>query len=362
MKFDGFKRNATLDLYTSEHKTSTAGLRRELYMPLVIPTEGICEGDWVGTFLRLGSELGFDWERVPLGPLLPAPRLDGGWLRRLLHGCSNSERVRAHSMKVTLCVWAARACFSKERRATLSHHASALHGSDIVYSRELQSGAIRKLQRLLKKIRMGLGQEGAPDEATRDVVSTFDSGHTSAVRTPLPLQQHGAPATPPLEKEGVATLALQDVKTENEVEQECQQELAADQLFSFEDLKNGLIELDSSSGSSSSSSDSESVESEVSVAAAPKHVPAAYTETVPEGFVYSFRRKSKIMHRRPEGKSSFTCGIESNQNFSVLPHTFHFKYPKCLKCFHDNHNRICSREEAIQRIDGIMKRQKLGSE
>ena len=44
-------------------------------------------------------------------------------------------------MKVTLCMWAARAGFSKEHRATLSHHASAVHGSDIVYSRELQTGA-----------------------------------------------------------------------------------------------------------------------------------------------------------------------------------------------------------------------------
>jgi hypothetical protein len=42
-------------------------------------------------------------------------------------------------MKVTLCIWAARAGFSKEHRATLSHHATALHGSDIVYSRDLQT-------------------------------------------------------------------------------------------------------------------------------------------------------------------------------------------------------------------------------
>ena len=34
--------------------------------------------------------------------------------------------------------------FSKEHRATLSHHASAVHGSDIVYSREWQVGSHQK--------------------------------------------------------------------------------------------------------------------------------------------------------------------------------------------------------------------------
>ena len=164
IRYDGFRRNATMDLYTTEHKTSSTGLKREQFLPLVIPSEGIVPGDWIGTFIGLCHEQGFNWERVPYGPLLPAPKLDQGWcarplstseaaewLRRLLAGCRNASSVRAHSMKVTLCVWAVRAGFNKEHRATLSHHASALHGSDIVYSRELQSSAIRKLQMLFEK-------------------------------------------------------------------------------------------------------------------------------------------------------------------------------------------------------------------
>ena len=152
IKYDGFQRNATMDLYTSEHKTSSIGLRREQFWPLVVPSEGVVQGDWIGTFVELCHRHGFDWNRVPYGPLLPAPKAGGGrcarpvstseaaaWLRQLLSGCKNVDSIRAHSMKVTLCIWAARAGFSKEHRATLSHHATALHGSDIVYSRDLQT-------------------------------------------------------------------------------------------------------------------------------------------------------------------------------------------------------------------------------
>lgn len=110
-------------------------------MPLVTSSEGIVQGDWIGVFIELCHRQGFDWNKVPYGPLLPAPRAGGGWcarplstseaatwLRQLLKGCRNFEKIRAHSMKVTLCIWAARAGFSKEHRATLSHHATALHG------------------------------------------------------------------------------------------------------------------------------------------------------------------------------------------------------------------------------------------
>ena len=77
--------------------------------------------------------------------------------------------------------------------ATLSHHATALNGSDVVYSRELQTGAIRKLQMLLKKIRVGLDPrtEQAPLDA---ITAAFDSGHKSVVRTPM--FESRAPCTP----------------------------------------------------------------------------------------------------------------------------------------------------------------------
>ena len=51
-----------MDLYTAEHKTSTTGLRREQFLPLVIPSEGIVHGDWLGKFIELCHSQGTEWE------------------------------------------------------------------------------------------------------------------------------------------------------------------------------------------------------------------------------------------------------------------------------------------------------------
>ena len=75
-------REMLLDLYTAEHKTSS-GLRREQFLPLVIPSEGIVQGDWIGVFIELCHRQGFDWNKVPYGPLL-VPRAGGGWCARPL--------------------------------------------------------------------------------------------------------------------------------------------------------------------------------------------------------------------------------------------------------------------------------------
>ena len=85
-------RNGFLTLYTAEHKTSAVGARREQYLPLVVPWMGVTHDEWVRTFLEVYMQAGMDIHRVPLGPLLPAPRLGGGFefphsaLLRLLTG------------------------------------------------------------------------------------------------------------------------------------------------------------------------------------------------------------------------------------------------------------------------------------
>lgn len=108
-------RNGAMVIYTQEHKTSAVGLRREQYLPLVVPWEGVISGDWISLFTQVYERLGLELHKVPLGPLIPAPRAGGGfcarplstqeaskWLRLLLSGTPNSEQVRSHSMKATL--------------------------------------------------------------------------------------------------------------------------------------------------------------------------------------------------------------------------------------------------------------------
>lgn len=84
------------------------------------------------------------------------------WLKLLLQGTPNSQTFRAHSLKTTLLVWAAKAGLDKEVRAVLGHHCTATEGSEVVYSRFLQVRALRKLQMLLKRVRIGLGLDYDP--------------------------------------------------------------------------------------------------------------------------------------------------------------------------------------------------------
>lgn len=62
-----------------------------------------------------------------------------------IHSCSLSE---GHSFRL-VC--------EKEVRSVLGHHCSAVSGSEVVYGRELQARPIRKLQMLLRLIRIGMG-------------------------------------------------------------------------------------------------------------------------------------------------------------------------------------------------------------
>ena len=369
IKYDGYKRNATMDLYTAEHKTSMTGLRREQFLPLVIPSEGIVHGDWLGTFIELCHSQGTDWEKVPFGPLLPAPKQEGGWclrplstseaaawLKRLLAGCSGASAIRAHSMKVTLCLWAARAGFSKEHRATLSHHATALNGSDIVYSRELQTGAIRKLQMLLKKIRVGLDPR-SDKEPLHEITAAFDSGHRSVVRTPM-VEAH-APSTPMPAAE--PSREQQDAPTECKVETSLHDlcMIASSETAPFGDVvrDQGLIAIDSSSGSDSTDSSSDDDDSSDEHFSNAMPIPV-YSEKVPEGYSFHVHKKSKIMHRARSGAQNTVCKTKLNENYTETAREINFKYPKCMRCFVRDHNRLTTVDAVVDALRDSAKRRK----
>ena len=381
VKYDGYKRNATFDIYTAEHKTSSVGLRRQQFLPLVVPAEGIGGGDWLGTWIKLMKDAGCDWERVPLGPLLPAPKGEDGWfarplstneaavwLRKLLEGLPRAEEIRAHSMKTTLCVWTARAGFSKEHRAILSHHSSALHGSDVVYSRDLQTGAILRLQMLLRKIRLGLAGDSELNEAQKKITSAFDSGLVSAVRTPV--LDLTCPDTPGEAKERSVSVALQraepeqvfggevqkdlsfvavnreeNIKNEEDFEEQCVRESVNFSIFTVQELSGGLIEIDSSSGSSSEPSESGSDFSDDVGGNLNDFKDRAFVEEVPPGEEYFAHKKSGILHRVKCGSLAFICKLKPGMNHERVTTRFFFKYPKCSKCFAERHKGAGMAEE-----------------
>lgn len=366
-------RNGFLTLYTSEHKTSAVGARREQYLPLVVPWMGVTHDEWLKTFMDVYMEVGLDLFRVPLGPLLPAPRLGGGfgarplstpeaatWLRLLLDGTAGSDQFRAHSLKSTLLVWAAKAGLEKEVRAVLGHHASALEGSEVVYSRHLQTRALRKLNMMLHRVRIGLGVEEDP--------LAPNPFATPCMRTPAPFQGGAQPVTPFPAVPAVAVTsdpvdkALEEVNISGEIEDvkeeladEAQIAAAASQisLFHLDIVDQGVVELDSSSGSESSSDSTSTSEDETVVK---KPDANAYVEFVPEGFEYYKHRKSAIVHKVKRGQDVASCGVQLSQNLQQMPRQLSVRWPKCMKCFPKDKDRIRSIAQLTGALDAALKR------
>ena len=373
-------RHGSLTLYTTEHKTSSVGARREQYLPLVIPWEGITSDPWLETFLELYESVGLQIDKRPLGPLLPAPKVNGTfcarpvstaeaakWLRALLSGTADSESYRSHSLKATVLIWSAKAGFDRETRAVLGHHCTATSGSDVVYSRHLQTRALRKLSMLLRRLRIGLGFED-------DVMREMGISGTPVPFTPMGLKTP-APDVPELQvvatdchaAPGASVLdsALHEMNELEEL-QSVKQEVddlsavanSAGELTLFDEkyARSGVIELDSSSGSSSDdSTSSDGSDQQLAERSIIKDYPK-FEEHVPDGFDFYRHNKSCIIHKCSVGLQVSNCKLQMSDKYKLLERTFHVKFPKCLKCFPKDHNRLRCVEDMTSAIDRAAKK------
>lgn len=338
------QRNGHMTLFTSEHKSSSVGLRREQFLPLVVPWEGVTQKSWVENFLQVYADAGLDIMKRPLGPLLPAPKPNGEfckrflstgeaavWLRALLSGTTDSEQFRSHSLKATMLVWSAKAGFDRETRSVLGHRCSSLNGSEVVYSRHLQTRALRKLSMMLRRIRIGLGIE---EECMVELgIPSTPAPFTPLVglRTPVPVArvpQTPLPAPsgePEVVAEPMAEVAevmnqLEDVQSvKEEMLDDAEASAAAEQLtlFPIEMVENGAIQIDSSSGSDSEESSSGYSSSDSSEPRA-RPSAAAYREEVPQDKVFFKHCKSHILHSAPKGECVTDCGVKVSSNFNDL--------------------------------------------
>ncbi|CAK9015322.1 unnamed protein product [Durusdinium trenchii] len=84
------KRNGCLVLYTTEHKTSAVGEKKEQYLPFVVPWDGVTNENWLQIFLDLYQQVGLNIHKV-LSYQHPDPVVDsahGPWPHlKLLPGC-----------------------------------------------------------------------------------------------------------------------------------------------------------------------------------------------------------------------------------------------------------------------------------
>lgn len=362
----------TLEAYTREHKMSALGLRREQYLPLIAPAQGICHGDWTNEFRIAYEQSGLNLFAKPLGPLMRAPDGSGGWrqrgltteeaanwLRSFVQSLNPDVRVRSHSLKVTACVWAAREGFDKETRSALSHHCSAVAGSEVVYSRELQVRPIRKLQMLLKKIRLGLDScastepdvvENSQDDKnkTDDTVVEprgelcFEAEYSpSTVVPPEPFATVKLECTDVIEIDSSGDEApcpepFEFLGTNSDVDEAIHEEF----LFSPEVVQTGKVSLDSSSGSDSSSDSTTESSDQETVAELVQHTKNVYQEHVPDGFEFYKHTKSSMLHCAKVGCAVFECKRALNNKYSKMPTVIKFKYPHCLGCFKKDDLRI----------------------
>ena len=99
------------------------------------------------------------------------------------------------------------------------------------------------------------------------------------------------------------------------------------------------MELDSSSGSESYSESSSSSDDDAVVKKPDIH---AYSELVPEGVEFYKHRKSAIVHEVKSGKNVASCGAQISANLQLMPRQISVRWPKCLKCFPKDKNRIRS--------------------
>ena len=367
-----------LTLFTVEHKTATVGLRREAFLPLIVPWEGIVNEDWIKIFMDVYQKCGLDLTRQPLGPLHPAPKTTGqfcarplttgeaaNWLRALLDGTTDAHLFRSHSLKASLLIWAAKAGFDKETRAVLGHHASALQGSDVVYSRHLQTRALRKLSMLLRRVRVGLDIED-------DQMKEFGIMQTPAIGTPAPrtpgVVLPSVPQPAPV-VEGEQTSAnvlsaaieaaqcledLQSVKEEQLTLEEAENQAENVSLFPLEAVQSGLVQIDSSSGSESDSSSYDSSDEPVREPATFSH--PRYSEEVPADRDFYRHFKSGILHSCEAGKKVAICKVSINSNYRLMSRTMQVRYAKCIRCFPRNNNRLRSVDDVADALDSAVKR------
>lgn len=369
------RRNGCLVLYTTEHKTPEVGLRREQYLPLVVPWDGVVRTDWLKIYLELYESVGLNIHGVPLGPLMPAPLVGGGfgarplstseasiWLRLLLQGTSNAQNFRSHSLKATILSWCARSGMDKEVRAVLGHHCSSLNGSEVVYAGELQTRPIRKLQMLLKNIRLGLGfdeiaEQGTLISSTPCVLPPRPNAFTPALPSgPLAVEpeagrEPGAEIEHALEVMNVAE-ENESIKEEHDIEEQSRAFAENLSLFPLPVVREGLIEIESSSGSDTDSS-SESSEEELEGRG---REPESYVEHVPPGQVFVRNTKSGLVHCAKSSEGNTKCKQKIGGNFKVLDRVIFLKMPKCLNCFPKDPDRIRKLEDLVNRVDAAVKR------
>ena len=155
-------------------KQSKQSRRRNLFLPLVAPAEGICQEPWACRWLELRKSLGLSCGgSLEDDPLLPDLAADGSllkvnmdsatttkWLRCLLSRQAGSDneallRMSSQGLKATCLSWTMKAGIPDPDQTLLGYHSRGRSASALSYGRDSLAGPLRQLQSVLQDIRTG---------------------------------------------------------------------------------------------------------------------------------------------------------------------------------------------------------------
>ncbi|CAE7637842.1 unnamed protein product, partial [Symbiodinium microadriaticum] len=155
-------------------KQSKASRRRNMFLPLVAPTQGICSEAWATEWLELRNSLCLaNTGSLEDSPLLPDLAADGSllqtnmdsasaskWLRCILSkqpGCSYSDIMcfSSQGLKATCLSWCMKYSISDSDQTTLGYHSKGKSSSAMSYGRDALAGPLRTLEKVLSDVREG---------------------------------------------------------------------------------------------------------------------------------------------------------------------------------------------------------------
>lgn len=145
-----------LEARVGQRKTMNAQQHRHLHLPMVAPSIGVDERNWL--------DLSFERE----ARIMPAPLPDGtagqrplerteaaAWLRLLLQGSSEisaERRLSSHSMKTTILSYAAKRGMDIHLRMQPGYHSSP-YKMGLTYSRDGAAASVMAMEGMLEEIR-----------------------------------------------------------------------------------------------------------------------------------------------------------------------------------------------------------------
>ena len=155
-------------------KQSKQSRRRNMFLSLVAPAEGICPEPWAQRWLELRSSLGLRCQgSLEDDPLLPDLATDGSllktnmdaatttrWMRCLLSRQPGSDtdsllRMSSQRLKATCLSWTMKAGIPDSDQTLLGYHSRGRSASALSYGRDSLAGPLRHLQTVLQDVRAG---------------------------------------------------------------------------------------------------------------------------------------------------------------------------------------------------------------